>query len=411
MPEKEQPMRLKASSILTLDADSCEAAKAAARTILDNLGTDEPKLLLVYGTINHEQTQILESLRSAVGSGPLIVGCSAQGVVSNGQLTEEGYGLGVMGFAGTELRAAVGTERSVHENPRQKGERVARQIRDQLGTEPQIVCVHYDASRGVNAQEMLAGMGSVVSCPFVGGGASLSWGLPVSTYQYIDTQALQGGIVAFGLSGPFDVEIGVCHGTTPTGVVMTVTRSDGNRILEIDGRPAAQVFSEATGHVPGELLRQDHLVSWALAIERMVSWPGLNGPELRSTHMIRAAGAVDYETGAVRVQAGFPEGTRVALHHRSVDAVLEGTKAMGQELTQRLAGRKPWAAMGFECRGRTVPFLGTEGTMAEHDLLYSQIGRDVPWIGMMAWGEIASMGNEPAFHNYTYPVALLVPRA
>jgi hypothetical protein len=258
---------------------------------------------------------------------------------------------------------------------------------------------------------MLAGIGEVVSCPVVGGGASLTWGLPVSTFQYFDTEALQGGIVAFGLSGPFDVELGVCDGTTPTGVNMTVTRTDGNRILEIDGRPAAQVFSEATGHLPGEQLRQDHLVSWALAIERTVSWPSPTGAQPRRVHMIRAAGAVDYQTGAVRVQAGFPEGTRVALHHRTKEAVMEGTKAMGQELASRLAGRKPWAAMGFECRGRTVPFLGVDGTLAEHHMLHGLIGRDVPWIGMMAWGELASLGTEPAFHNYTYPVALLVPRS
>ncbi len=49
--------------------------------------------------------------------------------------------------------------------------------------------------------------------------------------------------------------------------------------------------------------------------------------------------------------------------------------------------------------------------MQEHNLLQGQIGRDVPWIGMMATGEIASLGNQPAFHMYTYPVALLIPRA
>lgn len=404
-------MRLKASSIFTLESDSQEAATFAAKSLASSFGAEQPKLLLVYGTINHEHAQMLAALRAAVGPKPLLVGCSAQGIVSNGELTEEGYGLGVMGFGGSELSTALAMERDVHEQPREKGRRVAAEIKDKLRSEPQIVCVHYDASRGVNAQEMLAGMGSVLSCPIVGGGASVSWGLPVSTYQYFDTDAFQGGIVAFGLCGPFDVEIGVCHGTVPTGVVMTVTRAEGNRLLEIDGRPAAEVFSEATGHAKGELLRQDHLVSWALAIEKMVSWPGPRGPEIRPTYMIRAAGGVDYETGAVRVQAGFAEGTRVALHHRSVDAVLEGTKKMGQELVQRLAGRKPWAVMGFECRGRTVPFLGVEGTLAEHTQLYRQLGAEVPWIGMMAWGEIASLGNEPAFHNYTYPVAVLVPRS
>lgn len=403
-------MRVKAYSTLNFDTDSTSAARAAAQALVEDFGSDKLSLLLVYGTINHEQSELLSSVRSIVGPEPLIMGCSAQGVVSNGQLTEEGYGLGVMGFGGSELVAVSACEREICKDTFEKGRSLAAKLKSQTNQKPALVGMLYDASCGTNVQEMLAGMRSVLDCPFIGGGASLSWGLPTSTFQYFDTEALQRSLVAFALAGPIEAEIGVCHGTSPTGVIMTVTRAEGNRILELDGRPAADVFRDATGHIQGEILQQEHLVSWAIAVERMVTVQGSHGAEQRPTYLIRAAGGIDYKTGAVSVQAGFPEGTRVAFHHRTVDAVLNGTKTMAEELEQRIQGRNPWAMLGFECRGRTVPFLGTELAMSENADLGAKLGATIPWLGMLAWGEIAPLGNEPAFHNYTYPLAVLVER-
>jgi hypothetical protein len=403
-------MRVKVCAAGNLEMDTAAAAQTAAREILGCFGNEKLSLLLVYGTINHEQSGILEELRKAVGPDPLLIGCSAQGIVTNGQLTEEGYGIGVMGFGGSELVSATALQREICENTREKGRALAASLKARLGAEPRLVQIHYDASCGTNVLELLAGMGSELTCPIIGGGSSLSWGLPVSTFQYFDTQALQRSLVAFALAGPIDTEIGLCHGTSPTGVVMTVTRAEGNRILELDGRPAAEVFRDATGHIQGEIVQQEHLVSWAMAVERMVTVAGPNGPEQRPFYLIRAANGIDYSAGSVSVQAGFPVGTRVAFHHRTVDAVLNGTKTMGRELAHRLRGKKALGILGFECRGRTVPFLGTASAMKENADLGQQLGADIPWIGMLAWGEIAPLGDEPAFHNYTYPLAVLVER-
>jgi hypothetical protein len=72
-----------------------------------------------------------------------------------------------------------------------------------------------------------------------------------------------------------------------------------------------------------------------------------------------------------------------------------------------LRGRRPWAVLGFECGARTSPFLGEAGTLQENLALQATVASDVPWIGMMAWGEIAPAAGRPAFHNYTYPLLVL----
>ena len=113
------------------------------------------------------------------------------------------------------------------------------------------------------------------------------------------------------------------------------------------------------------------------------------------------------ETGAIVFQAAIPEGTKVMIHHRTVENMLSGTAVMARDLAKRLTGRKPWAVLGFECGARTYPFLGEANTHKEHADLRSTVAPTTPWLGMMAWGEIGPCGGQPAFHNYTYPLVVL----
>ncbi len=78
---------------------------------------------------------------------------------------------------------------------------------------------------------------------------------------------------------------------------------------------------------------------------------------------------------------------------------------------RRIAGRRPWAVLGFECAARTYPFLGSASTRDEHRTLRSAVAPDSPWLGMMAWGEIGPCLGEPAFHNYSYPLVTFLAEA
>jgi hypothetical protein len=80
---------------------------------------------------------------------------------------------------------------------------------------------------------------------------------------------------------------------------------------------------------------------------------------------------------------------------------------MGKDLSVRLAGKRPWAVLGFECGARTGPFLGEAETVQENIDLQQTVAPHAPWLGLVAWGEIAPCGSEPAFHNFTYPLVVL----
>jgi hypothetical protein len=361
--------------------------------------------VIVYATVNHDQTALLQGVREGIGAGVRVVGGSAQGVMTNGAVREGGFVVGAMGLGGDSLTAAAARVDAVDQDGQGKGRLLARRLRQQLGAEPRLVLLVYDPLRGVDVNELLVGVRQEVDTTIVGGGASQPSGPVIRTYQYEGGQAFGNGAVALGLAGDFAVDLGVSHGTSPTGFAMTLTRARGNKLLELDGRPALEVWRESIGCSEHDALHQDQTAALALGVERRIVSSGRQ----EAVYLIRAVFGFDEESGAIVVQAAIPEGSRIMFHHRSVSVVKEGTAAMASELASRLAARqlRPWAVLGFECGARTAPFLGEAETLDENLGLQKAVAPRAPWLGLLAWGEIAPCGGAPEFHNYTFPLAVL----
>jgi len=389
-----------ARSVFSEELESLDAGKGAGEALLADFGGVRPKAAIVYATMSHDQPAVLEGLRQALGNDVLLVGCSVQGVVSNDELTEDGLALGVMGFGGADVLCAVAVERDIQENSREKGRKLGQALKRDLKGEPKVVVLCYDPLCGLDVEALLEGVRLEVDCPLVGGAAGQPWGPPSQTFQYWDCEVFSHGVVALGLGGAFECEIGICHGTAPTGITSTVTKAAGNLVLEIDGRPAADLWRETTGCGQEDMVHQSHMAAWAVGVE-------LLGDAGRMERVIRGAFGFDLATGAMILQAAVPEGTKIMLHHRTIDNVLKGTEAMAEGLSGRLSGREPWAVLGFECAARTFPFLGPSNTRQEHEALRARVAPTAPWLGMMAWGEIGPCAGRPAFHNYTYPLLVL----
>ena len=397
-------MNLHAFSTVVSETDSKRAADQIGRSIGEAFSAHPLKALLVYATVNHDQAEILKRLRAKFGAGVPLLGCSVQGVVVRGDVREGGFLVAAMGLGGSDLRVAPAFERDIQIDTRAKGERLARAVRSELGEDPKLTFVCWDPLSGADVEQLLGGLNQGGASPLIGGGAGQPFGPMVKTYQYIGDEVTSHTGMALGLAGPFSAEIGVSHGTSPTGVTMTLTRAEGTRLIEIDGRPAIDIWREVTGCTDEEVNDQDYFTAWAVGIERMVRRP--DGTETPA-YLVRMAIGFDPQSKALIVPTAIPEGSRIVLHHRTTQAVVDGAMAMGRELASRINGARAWAALGFECCARTSPFLGEDGTLQENLQLQKVVAPDAPWFGMMAWGEAAPVGGAPAFHNYTYPLAVL----
>ncbi|MEO8182846.1 MAG: FIST N-terminal domain-containing protein [Deltaproteobacteria bacterium] len=401
-------MQCFAASFFSLEPDSSDAGSLAAESLQRQFGAERLKAVIVYATMNHDHAELLEALRAKLPKDVLLLGSSVQGVVGNDELAEEGMVTGAIGLGGEALHCVAALEREIQIQPFEKGCVLAKKLKDDLGVEPTLVVLYYDPLSGVDVETLIAGMRTQLACELVGGGSGQPWGRPLETAQFWGTEVLSHGVLAVALSGPFAVEIGICHGTAPTGISSVVTKAEGNQVLEIDGRPAVEIWREVTGCSASDLLHQSHFATWAVGVERCSRVQGPDGVQELTGRVIRGAFGFNTETGAMILQAAVPEGTKIMLHHRTVEDVLNGTTLMGADLAQRLHDRRPWAVLGFECAARTFPFLGPNKTREEHQGLRQVVAPAAPWLGMMAWGEIAPCVGQTAFHNYTYPLVVLV---
>jgi hypothetical protein len=288
-------------------------------------------------------------------------------------------------------------------DPESKGRVLVRALKKEFGHDPRLMLTFYDPLCGVDVNELLRGVHHDNSAIIVGAAAGQPAGPAGCTYQYHANEAFSRGAVALGLDGGFKVDVGITHGTTPTGAVMTLTRAEGNKLYELDGRRAFDVWREGVGHSENDVYNQDHSSGLAMGIERRI----MNGGREETIYLIRAAFGFDSQTGAIFVQTAIPEGSKIMFHHRTVPVVKDGALAMGRDLAARLQGRRPWAVLGFECGARTGPFLGAVETLEENVLLQKAVAPEAPWLGLIGWGEIAPYGGVPEFHNYTYPLVVL----
>jgi hypothetical protein len=325
-----------------------------------------------------------------------MLGCTVQGVVGNGLVREDGFGASIMALGGSSLVTAMARIDDIHLDTEAKGRRLGAQLRGELHQSPKAVVLLFDPLSGADFQALLRGLATDIDCPILGGAsaAPYAYGPLQTTHQFFGADAFSRGAVAFALGGDIQIETGLCHGCSPVGVEMLVTKAAGNVLLELDGRRASDVWDDICGDSSGST-RGDRTP--ALAI-------GVPSPNAVNDYFVLAAFTMDPGTGGVTMGVPIAEGTPIMLHHRTVADVLNGASRMADDLKRRLAGSRVRAVLGFECGARTAPFLGSGETLRENLMLQAQIAPDAPWIGGMFWGELHPTGNKPAFHNYSYPV-------
>ena len=395
---------LHAYSALVSDTSSARAADELAARLCRSFAEHELNAVIVYATVNHDQIEILRRLRARLGAQVALLGCSVQGIVVQNDFQEGGFLVAAMGFGGADLRVAPAFVHEVQRDTRRKGELLARAVTAALPAEPRYTFLCWDPQSGLDTELLIEGLRQEIRTPIVGGAAGQPFGRIHKTYQYFGEEVTSHAAMALGLTGPFGVEVGVSGGTSSTGVVMTLTQADGARLIQIDGRPALEVWREVTGYVGSEVDEQDYLTAWAVGVERAILRP--DGTRAVAEVVLMAI-AVDPESGALIAPTTIAEGTRMVLHHRTASAVVNGARAMAHDLASRVGKRRPWAVLGFECCARTSPFIGQQRKAIESAQIQQVLAPSAPWLGMMAWGEVAPLEGTPVLQNFAYPLVVL----
>jgi small ligand-binding sensory domain FIST len=189
----------------------------------------------------------------------------------------------------------------------------------------------------------------------------------------------------------------VTQACRPVTAPLTVTRAQGHWVLELDGRPALDVYREvARGPLAEDLRRAAAflLVALPAAPQSDLLEPG--------SYLVRHVIGFQPEANAFAIPVPSKPGDRLALAMREPESAREDLKAM----LEQLGGASPAFGLYFDCCARGAGFFGVPGLEAAY--LESAFG-SAPIAGMFGSCEIGPVGGASELLTYTGVLALLDP--
>jgi small ligand-binding sensory domain FIST len=213
--------------------------------------------------------------------------------------------------------------------------------------------------------------------------------------QFEGREVVSGGVAGVALRGSRPARIGVTQACRPSTGLLTVTRCRGHWVLELDGRPALDVYREAArGPLGADLPRAAAFLLVALPIEpEPVSLrPG--------SYLVRHVIGFDEKANAFAIPEAPRAGQRLALAPREPETAREDLKAMLEEL----GTPSPAFGLYLDCCARAMPFFGVPGLEAAY---LARAFEGVPIAGMFGSCEMGPIGPSAQLLTYTGVLALV----
>jgi small ligand-binding sensory domain FIST len=200
--------------------------------------------------------------------------------------------------------------------------------------------------------------------------------VPASTDGLSSGPVDDGGVSGVLFAPGVAVATGLTQGCSPIGPARTVTASEDNVILELDGRPALEWFKEDIG----ELLARD-LRKVAGYIFAAMPIAGSDTGD----YLVRNLVAIDPRQGWIAIGDRVETGQSIIFTRRDKPAAEADLLRMLRGLKRRLSG-PPKGAVYVSCVARGPNLFGKDNQ--ELALIRQELG-EVPLVGLFAGGEIS----------------------
>ena len=316
-----------------------------------------------------------------------VIGCSTSGEIFGTKVVDDSLVVAVARFRGTRL-ATTGAAVSRASDSFEAGRRLATEL---VAPDLRGALVLSDGLL-VNGTELVRGINAVLPpSVIVTGGLAGDGDRFQRTWVLSDRAARSGWVSAVAFYGD---RIRIGHGSKGGwdmfGPDRVVTRSEGNVLYELDGRPALQLYKEYLGDRAAGLPATALLFPLAL---REASGADKN--------LVRTVLAVDEARQSMTFAGDIPQGIRAQLMRANFDRLIQGASDAAA-----LAGGAPGAtsgetlALAISCVGRRL-VLG-ERTEEEVEATLDVLPSGSRQIGFYSYGEISPYATGACdLHNQT----------
>lgn len=360
-------------------------------------GDTDCDLVVIHASMGHDYPALLEETRRLAPSAR-VVGSSCCGIVGREGVSESMKDLAIMAVRGAGELAVASVDGIYGHNSFEKTSELAARLKAANG---HVNMVYFLAS-GIDIADdrCIAGIESVFGPEVTIFGATSADNMKgIASFQMVDDRVYEHAAYAVGFSDPsLAVVTQATHGFVAVGEPLLVTRSEGNRIIELDGRPAWGEYTRRLA-LPETATCGDTIPIGALAEPLS---PEL-AAEYGNDHILRVVTRRD-PNGTMHYATTCPEGTRLWLTVRDEERIFNDMERMMGQMVERIAGHELVAVFHADClaRGRFLfNRVMKDELVGRMQYPLSRDGQVPPWLGMYGFGEFARLGGDNRYHNYT----------
>ena len=362
-------------------------------------------VVIFHATLGHKVDRVGAAIKQCM-PGVTVVGNSCGAVTGREGVGESMNELSMMMFTGPKEEYAVAAVHDIYgHNSYEKGLVLAKSLNEKLGgiNTIYLLCPGIDSASDLVIQAFDEVFGSDVT---LFGGTSSDNMQSLSTYQYADDKLCEHSAWAVGFADPtLKAVTRATHGFAAYGEPMLVTKAQGNRIFELDGKQAWEVYKSNLSLTGADVRIADTVPIGALAEEL----PKELAEEYGNPHILRAVSKFDETDGSLFYPTTCRQGLKLWLTTRDENLIFSEQQRSLNYLIDHKTDKEIVAVFQADClaRGRALfnRIMKDEIIGMMHASL-SNAGEVPPWLGMYGSGEYAKLGGRNTFHNYT--TALLV---
>jgi len=353
-----------------------------------------PEMIIVYASVRYDLPALIGAIRAVTGDVPL-VGETSTGHFHGSNLTEPASGVAVLAMTAGPYRFGIASVQGLSRSGEAAGVELARAAHAMLEPEHPAYATLLIFVDGLapEQQALVSGIHQVTGAavPVVGGGAADDR-LLSETFVFHDDRILSDAAVGVWIGSDQPVPVNVGHGWHAVGLPLLVTKTDGQVVHEIAGRPARDVFEE---HIRrGDREELDRVRPGGYYSTHAF---GLIEPD--GTLLIR--GVFMGKDEMIHTFAPLPVYSAIQIVACDPDDLL----AVSHDVAERsVAARDASVLLVFSCIAR-LDVLQERGP-EEATRLQAAAG-NVPVFGVYTYGEFARTTSVAGYHNSTVTAVAL----
>ncbi|MEP6991296.1 MAG: FIST N-terminal domain-containing protein [bacterium] len=353
------------------------------------------QLVLAFGDRDLLQSAAPYSYLRARYPDAAIVSCSSGGDVLGAHVEDGGIVATAVGFAHARVQAV---EERLHDSA--ESERAGIALVHRLKKDGLRHVLIFAEGLRVNGSALARGVAGALPA-----GVPVTGGLAADGEDFgrtavgLDGTATEGRVVAVGLYGDsLDIGIGSYGGWQPFGQERVITRSRGNELLELDGRPALDLYKELLGPL-GYALPASGLL-FPLRVRESTGRQGV----------VRTILGVDVAARSVTFAGDVPEGWLARLMRTDLDTLIRAAGSAADRSIMVDASGSPSLVLAVSCIGRKL--LLQQRVHEELALVGQRFGSSARMAGFYSYGELAPSehGAPCELHNQTMTLTTLRER-